>query len=51
MIVNRSEALIGRAVLIIVLILTLIPLLNMISAALQPADQNPVGLSWPTDPQ
>jgi len=51
MIVNRSEAIIGRVVLIVVLVLTLIPLLNMISAALQPADENPVGLSWPTDPQ
>ena len=51
MIVNRSEAIIGRVVLVVVLVLTLIPLLNMISAALQPADQNPVGLAWPTDPQ
>ena len=51
MIVNRSEAIVGRVVLVVVLVLTLIPLLNMISAALQPADQNPVGLSWPTDPQ
>lgn len=51
MIVNRSEAIIGRVVLVFVLVLTLIPLVNMISAALQPADQNPTGLTWPTDPQ
>ena len=51
MIVNRTEAIVGRIVLIVVLALTLIPLVNMISAALQPADRNPVGLSWPTDPQ
>ena len=51
MIVNRSEAVIGRIVLIAVLILTLVPLANMVSAALQPADRNPTGLTWPTDPQ
>lgn len=51
MIVNRSEVVIGRIVLVIVLILTVIPLVNMLSAALQPADTNPTGLTWPTDPQ
>lgn len=51
MIVRKSEAVIGRIVLIVVLVLTLIPLLNMLSAALQPADTNPTGLAWPTDPQ
>ncbi|MDO7883460.1 carbohydrate ABC transporter permease [Salinibacterium soli] len=51
MIVRRSEAVIGRIVLVVVLVLTLIPLLNMVSAALQPADTNPTGLAWPTDPQ
>lgn len=51
MIVRRSEAVIGRVVLILVLVLTLIPLVNMLSAALQPADVNPTGLTWPADPQ
>ena len=51
MIVNRFEAVIGRVVLVIVLVLTLIPLVNMLSAALQPADTNPTGLTFPTDPQ
>lgn len=51
MIVNRSEVVIGRIVLVVVLILTLIPLVNMLSAALQPADTNPTGLTFPTDPQ
>lgn len=51
MIVRRSEAITGRIVLVLVLVLTLIPLLNMLSAALQPADTNPTGLAWPTDPQ
>lgn len=51
MIVNKSEMIIGRVVLVIVLIVTLIPLVNMLSAALQPADTNPTGLTFPTDPQ
>jgi len=51
MIVNRTEVVIGRIVLVVVLVATVIPLVNMLSAALQPADQNPTGLTWPTDPQ
>lgn len=51
MIVNKSEYVIGRIVLVVVLILTLIPLVNMLSAALQPADTNPSGLTFPADPQ
>lgn len=51
MIVARSERLIGRLLLIVVLIVTLIPLVNMLSAALQPSNRNPTGLTWPTDPQ
>jgi len=51
MIVNKSERIIGRIVLVLVLVLTLIPLVNMLFAALQPADTNPTGLTFPTDPQ
>ena len=51
MIVSKTEVLIGRAVLIIVLVITVIPLVSMFSAALQPADVNPTGLKWPSDPQ
>ena len=51
MIVNKSEVVVGRIILIAVLVLTLIPLVNMLSAALQPADTNPTGLTFPTDPQ
>ena len=46
---GRSFAI--RATLAVALILTLTPLLSMISAALQPADRNPAGLMWPSDPQ
>ncbi|WP_434316401.1 carbohydrate ABC transporter permease [Leifsonia sp. P73] len=51
MIVNPVEKWTGRALLAVVLVLTLIPLVNMVSAALQPADVNPTGLAWPSDPQ
>ncbi|GAA1996751.1 carbohydrate ABC transporter permease [Microbacterium pumilum] len=51
MIVNKSEIYIGRAVLVVVLAMTLLPLISMFSAALQPANENPTGLKWPTDPQ
>ena len=46
MIVNPVEKWTGRVLLAVVLVLTLIPLVNMASAALQPADVNPTGLTW-----
>lgn len=51
MIVNPVEKWTGRVLLAVVLILTVIPLVNMVSAALQPADVNPTGLAWPSNPQ
>jgi len=51
MIAHRREVWIGRITLVVVLVVTLLPLLSMLSAALQPADRNPTGLVWPTDPQ
>ncbi|MCE7080407.1 carbohydrate ABC transporter permease [Streptomyces sp. ST2-7A] len=51
MIADRTERVLGRVLLILALVLTVIPLVNMISAALQPADVNPTGLAWPSDPQ
>lgn len=51
MIANKTEVVLGRVLLLVALVLTLIPLINMLSAALQPADRNPTGLQWPTDPQ
>ncbi|MFC9607379.1 carbohydrate ABC transporter permease [Streptomyces niveus] len=51
MVVNKAEVIIGRVVLVLVLILTLLPLAGMLSGALQPADRIPDGFSWPSDPQ
>ncbi|MCC9145935.1 MULTISPECIES: carbohydrate ABC transporter permease [unclassified Arthrobacter] len=48
---SRSELILGRLLLAAALILTLLPLISMLSAALQPADRNPTGIVWPTDPQ
>ncbi|MCC9175447.1 carbohydrate ABC transporter permease [Arthrobacter sp. zg-Y179] len=48
---SRSELILGRLLLAVALILTLLPLISMLSAALQPADRNPTGIVWPTDPQ
>jgi raffinose/stachyose/melibiose transport system permease protein len=48
---SRTELLLGRVLLVVAIVLTVAPLVSMLSAALQPADRNPTGLSWPTDPQ
>lgn len=50
MIIGRSEALLGRAVLLVALVLTLLPLLSMLSAAVQPQGTIPIGLQWPHEP-
>jgi raffinose/stachyose/melibiose transport system permease protein len=50
MITSRRELIVGRLVLIVFLILTLLPLLSMMSAALQPQGSIPLGLQWPSDP-
>jgi raffinose/stachyose/melibiose transport system permease protein len=51
MIVNTTEKVLGRVILIVALILTLLPLLSMLSAALQPAGVIPIGFTWPSHPQ
>lgn len=50
MVTSRTEVIVGRILLILILILTVLPLLSMLSAALQPADRIPTGLVWPTTP-
>lgn len=51
MIANKTEVWLGRIILVIVLVVTVLPLVSMLSAALQPANRNPTGLQWPSDPQ
>ena len=51
MITTLSEKIIGRTLLIFAVIFTVMPILSMFSASLEPADTTPLGLSWPKDPQ
>ncbi|WP_426320675.1 carbohydrate ABC transporter permease [Microbacterium sp. E-13] len=44
------ETVIGRVALLVVLIVTFVPFLTMLSAALQPQGTVPTGLQWPADP-
>ncbi|MEA9985622.1 carbohydrate ABC transporter permease [Subtercola sp. RTI3] len=50
MIVNRTELVVGRILLIAVVLLTLLPFASMLTAALQSPDRIPNGFAWPTDP-
>jgi raffinose/stachyose/melibiose transport system permease protein len=50
MIVNRTELIVGRVLLIVVVLLTLLPFASMLTAALQSPDRIPNGFAWPTDP-
>jgi len=50
MITSKREMIVGRIILVVVLIVTLLPLLSMLSAALQPADRLPTGVAWPSEP-
>lgn len=51
MITTFSEKVLGRSMLILAVMFTILPILSMFSASLEPADSTPLGLSWPTDPQ
>lgn len=48
---SRREQLTGRAFLIALVLITLLPFVSMLSAALQPRGTVPTGLAWPADPQ
>ena len=47
---NGSQAL-PRLVMAMLLLLTLVPFVTLLSAALQPVGDRPRGFSWPSDPQ
>jgi raffinose/stachyose/melibiose transport system permease protein len=51
MIVARREVIIGRLIVLAAIAFTLIPLLSMFSAALQPQGTIPRGFDWPENPQ
>jgi raffinose/stachyose/melibiose transport system permease protein len=50
-VISLSEKIISRVFITTALIFTLLPLLSMLSASLEPADSTPLGLSFPKNPQ
>ena len=48
---SRSERMTGQIFLIALVLVTLLPFVSMLSAALQPRGTVPTGLAWPSDPQ
>lgn len=48
---RQRDAFIGRALLVALMLFTAVPLLSMLSTALQPQRTIPTGVAWPTDPQ
>jgi len=51
MIVARREALTGRALLIVLIAITILPFVSLFTTALHPSGTYPSGLDWPSDPQ
>jgi raffinose/stachyose/melibiose transport system permease protein len=51
MLASWTEKMMGRILILSALLLTILPLLSMFTASLQPADSTPLGLSFPKDPQ
>jgi raffinose/stachyose/melibiose transport system permease protein len=47
----RPNTLVARGLIIVLMVLTLLPFLSMLSAALAPQGTYPNGLQWPADPQ
>ncbi|GAA2720719.1 carbohydrate ABC transporter permease [Cellulomonas aerilata] len=51
MIVNRREAFVGRALLVLLMLITLVPFVSLFVTALHPSGTYPLGISWPASPQ
>jgi raffinose/stachyose/melibiose transport system permease protein len=51
MIVSRTEQWTGKALLIVLMVVTIIPFLSLFTTALHPSRTVPQGLEWPADPQ
>src|SRR5690606_19307110 len=48
---SASELWLGRAVLVILMVITLVPFVTLFVTALHPTGTYPSGLSWPEEPQ
>lgn len=51
MIVSARETWLGRAILVLLMVVTILPFISLFVTALHPAGTYPGGLSWPEDPQ
>ncbi|WP_088288316.1 carbohydrate ABC transporter permease [Kineosporia sp. A_224] len=51
MIVGRREALVGRALLVALMAVTIVPFVSLFVTALHPSGTYPPGVQWPADPQ
>ena len=51
MIGSRREAIIGRALLVLLMAFTILPFVSLFTTALQPSGTYPPGLEWPAHPQ
>jgi raffinose/stachyose/melibiose transport system permease protein len=49
--VDRRELFMGRALLVALITITVLPFLSIFMTALHPSGSAPVGLSWPAEPQ
>jgi raffinose/stachyose/melibiose transport system permease protein len=49
--VARSELFAGRAVLVALIAITILPFVSLFTTALHPSGDSPPGLDWPADPQ
>jgi raffinose/stachyose/melibiose transport system permease protein len=48
---STTNTVLARALIVLLMAITLLPFLSMLSAALAPAGSYPNGLQWPADPQ
>jgi raffinose/stachyose/melibiose transport system permease protein len=51
MIVTRREVATGRAILLLLMAMTILPFLSLFTTALHPSGTYPLGLDWPSNPQ
>ena len=49
--IGRAELWIGRMILIVLMVITILPLISIFTTALHPSNTVPMGLSWPENPQ
>ena len=51
MIVGRAETWTGRALLVLLMVVTIVPFVSLFTTAIHPSRAVPLGIAWPDDPQ